>query len=184
MVELMKKVTLARRLTQIAVFAIIGTFIIFAISFLDSPVVLAVPAEPIPVVASEASERVPVNHDVTYVLYFEKTALSKTPVLQKVLDSFVKVYSDFVKDDLNAEIGHSFDSVLAGFTFKLPHPDETRKKLVALHSGALHSGDLTSLLYQYLTHHAEMQLISNGLELHLEKDQTMTHQDGVLIEDR
>lgn len=179
MSESLSKFFLLRRLTQIALVTFICCLIIGSVSFVETPFLQPLKSVEAPVFVPDlanSADRIPVNHDVTYVIYFEKSSLATSSVPQKVLDNFVNIYADFLHRDLSAEVGHSFESVLTGFTFKLPNAEEIRKKLVALHTGALHSGDLTALLYQYLTHHAEMELISNKVELHLEKDQTVIHQ--------
>lgn len=179
MTESLSKFCLFRRFTQIALISAACLLIIGSVSFIDTSFLQPMQSVEAPVFVPDltySADRIPVNHDITYVIYFEKSPLATSSVSQKVLDNFVNIYADFLHRDLSAEVGHSFESVLTGFTFKLPNAEEIRKKLVALHSGALHSGDLTALLYQYLTHHAEMELISNKVELHLEKDQTVVHQ--------
>lgn len=154
--------------------SVLISLFIFSIYRVDSPFAASSEVLAVPIIDSQQEERLPINHDITYVIYFDKADLATSEVSRKVLDQFVTIYSEFLEHDLSAEVGDHFDSVLAGFTFKLPTSEDTRKKLAAMHSGALHSGDLMTLLYQYLTQHAEMQLISSLVELHLEKDQTVS----------
>lgn len=179
MTESLSKFCLFRRFAQVAIVTVVCLLIVGSASFIDTPFHHLLQSVEAPVFVPDltySGDRIPVNQDITYVIYFEKAPLATGSVPQKVLNNFVNIYADFLHRDLSAEVGHNFDSVLTGFTFKLPNAEEIRKKLVALHAGALHSGDLTALLYQYLTHHAEMDLISNKVELHLEKDQTVIHQ--------
>lgn len=126
---------------------------------------------------SEYMGKTTVNNDVTYIIYFEKSLDYEYTVSTLVFEQFIQVYSELLQDDLLAQVEHRFDSVLNGFTFKLPEDDALREKFSEYIPNAAFSGDILALLYQYLVAHGENLLGSNHVELHLEKDQTMSIQE-------
>lgn len=170
MSKIPNKLNLSRRIFQILIATLIAGLIVLSITLSGNN-----PLTPsLKEVESEYEAKAPVDEDITYILYFEPTHSSDAPVPTKVLDDFIFMYTKFVERNLGAELGHGFDSVLKGFTFKLPGLDQIREALADFFPTTAHSSELSSLLYQYLTAYGDKQLKATQVELHLEKDQTIT----------
>lgn len=170
MSSLPPKINLSKRLVQVIIATVIAVLVLLSLSLGGSSRL----TPSLKATVTEYEIKAPVNDEVTYILYFEPLLSTNAEVSEKVLDDFVFKYTEFVQRNLDAELGHGFDSVLKGFTFKLPSLAAIRENLMEFFPSTAHSSDLVSLLYQYLTAYSEKQLKASQVELHLEKDQTLT----------
>lgn len=175
MVDITQKFSVSKRLALLILVTVVGFCLIGAASLntLGQAAAIFRSAQP----QEKFKPQLPIDYNVTYIVHFDHLPNTGGPVSDHVYDKYVTMYSELLQNNLQAELGQTFDSVLKGFAFHLPAKDAVRECLMEDFSST-NTDDFLALLYRYMMAFGESLLKSNHVGLHLEKNKTILIQHG------